>query len=124
MEECHDPFGGVLSAPTLTFGTFEDVKGLDGDARLARLEIASEDGDAGGPVFDATGAVAGMLLPRDEGTRRLPGSVAFAADAPVLAEFLSSNGVEALASDATGAIAAEDLTLAAMDLTVLVSCWN
>ena len=118
------PFGGVLSAPTLTYGTLADVKGLDGDTRLARLEIASEDGDAGGPVFDGSGAVTGMLLPRDEGTRKLPGSVAFAADAPVLAEFLSANGFPASASDSREAMAPEDLTLLAADLTVLVSCWK
>ena len=118
------PFGGILSAPTLTYGTLADIKGLDGDTRVARLEIASEDGDAGGPVFDASGAVLGMLLTRGDSTRQLPGSVAFAADAPSLAEFLSANGISALASDTGERMAPEDLTLLAADLTVLVGCWN
>lgn len=118
------PFGGVLSAPTLTYGRLADIKGLDGDTRLQRLEITSEDGDAGGPVFDASGAVTGMLLARDAGTRQLPGSVAFAADAPVLAEFLSAHGVNPAASDSSQTMAPEDLTLLAADVTVLVSCWN
>ena len=118
------PFGGVLSAPTLTYGVLADIKGLDGDTRVQRLEIASEDGDAGGPVFDASGAVTGMLLARDAGARQLPGSVAFAADAPVLAEFLSANGVSAAASDSSEMMAPEDLTLLAADVTVLVSCWD
>lgn len=118
------PFGGVLPAPTLTFGTLADIKGLDGDTRVARLDIASAEGDAGGPVFDGSGAVLGMLLPAAEAARQLPGSVAFAADAPVLAEFLSANGISALASDTNEMMAPEDLTLLATDLTVLVSCWN
>lgn len=118
------PFGGVLPAPTLTYGTLADIKGLDGDTRLQRLEIASEEGDAGGPVFDGSGAVTGMLLSQDAGARRLPDSVAFAADAPVLAEFLSANGVNAAASDTNALMAPEDLTLLAADVTVLVSCWN
>jgi S1-C subfamily serine protease len=118
------PFGGVLSSPTLTFGTLADVKGLDGDARVQRLEIESGDGDAGGPVFDGSGAVMGMLLALDEGTRQLPGTVAFAADAPVLAEFLSANGIRAAVSDTGVPMAPEDLTLLAADLTVLVTCWN
>lgn len=118
------PFGGVLSAPTLTYGKMADVKGLDGDTRLARLEIDSTEGDAGGPVFDASGAVAGLLLSRTSGERQLPDTVAFAADAPVLAEFLSANGVNVAASDSREAIAPEDLTVLAADVTVLVSCWK
>ena len=117
-------FGGVLSAPSLTFGTLADLKGLDGDVRVQRLAVTNEPGDAGGPVFDASGAVLGMLLDTSEGARKLPGDVAFAADAPVLAEFLSEHGVSAAASDAIEAMAPEDLTLLAADLTVLVSCWN
>lgn len=118
------PFGGILSAPTLTYGTLADVKGLDGDTRVARLEIPSEDSDAGGPVFDGSGAVVGMLMTRGESARQLPGSVAFAANALALAEFLSANGISALASDTATAIAPEDLTVLARDMTVLVSCWN
>jgi hypothetical protein len=38
--------------------------------------------------------------------------------------FLSANGIGATASDLVGAIAPEDLTLQAADMTVLVSCWN
>lgn len=84
-------FGGVLTAPSLTYGVFADVKGLDGDARVQRLDIASEPGDAGGPVFDDAGSVMGILLDPDDSARRLPDNVAFAADAPVLVDFLSAN---------------------------------
>ena len=65
-----------------------------------------------------------MLLDTETGARQLPGDVAFAADAPVLAAFLSDNGVATNAADLTDDIAPEDLTLLAADLTVLVSCWN
>lgn len=118
-------FGGLLSSPTLTFGTISDLKGLNGDTQVKRLSITSEPGDAGGPVLAASGAVIGMLLADAEGgNRQLPGDVAFAADAPVLAEFLSANGVTPTASDIGETIPPEDLTLLAADLTVLVSCWN
>lgn len=117
-------FGGLLSAPSLTFGTLADLKGLDGDDRVQRLSITSEEGDAGGPVFDGSGVVLGMLLDSVEGTRQLPDDVAFAADAPVIVEFLSANGVTPAAADPGEQMAPEDLTLLAADLTVLVSCWN
>lgn len=117
-------YGGALTAPSVTFGRLADVKGLDGDTRIQRLEIGNEPGDAGGPVFDGSGAVLGMLLEPDSGARLLPAGVAFAADAPALAEFLSANGVSAAAADPDAAMAPEDLALLAADLTVLVSCWN
>ncbi len=118
-------FGGRLTAPTLTFGTLADLKGLNGDTQVQRLAISSAPGDAGGPVFSGSGAVVGMLLDRsDDGNRQLPGDVAFAADAPVLVDFLTANGVTPAAADIGEAIPPEDLTLLAADLTVLVNCWN
>ncbi len=117
-------FGGLLSAPSITFGTLADVKGLDGNESVQRLSVSSEPGDAGGPVFDASGVVLGMLLAPSDGARQLPDDVAFAADAPVLVEFLSANGVTPAAADPGDTLAPEDLTLLAADLTVLVSCWN
>lgn len=117
-------FGGVLSAPSLTYGTIEDLKGLDGDTRVKRLSVANEPGDAGGPVFSGTGAVLGMVLDRKTSARQLPDDVAFAAQAPVLQAFLSDNGIATSTDDPTEAIAPEDLTLLAADMTVLVSCWN
>ena len=109
---------------TLTFGTLSDVRGLQGEETVKRLSLGAQAGDAGGPVFDASGNVMGMLLPREAGARQLPGGVNFAVDADVLAEFLAANGAEVPAVGPSDAMAPEDLTLLAADLTVLVSCWN
>ena len=117
-------YGGLLSAPVLSFGTLADVKGLDGDDRVQRLDVSNEPGDAGGPVFDGSGAVVGMLLAPRAGERQLPRDVAFAVDAPALAAFLAENGVTPGESAAGEPMAPEDLALLAADLTVLVSCWN
>ncbi|KUF12151.1 serine protease [Pseudoponticoccus marisrubri] len=118
------PFGGVLSAPTLTFGTLEDLTGLAGEDRMKRLAVAALPGDVGGPVFDAGGTVVGMLLPREqEGGRRLPDQVSFAAKAEMILSFLRRNGIQAVARGGAGPMAPEDLTALAADTTVLVSCW-
>ncbi|MBN9888463.1 serine protease [Salipiger abyssi] len=118
------PFGGVLSAPTLTFGSLEDVKGLAGEAEIERLALAAQPGDAGGPVLDAGGAVLGMLLPKPESDQTLPGDVAFAADAEALQAFLTRAGVDSRETQGEGAMAPEDLTATASDMTVKVSCWE
>lgn len=117
-------FGGVLGAPSLTFGRLADLEGLDGDPRVNRIEVAAEEGDAGGPVLDTRGAVIGLLLEPRASARRLPGTVSFAADADVLAGFLSASGLAPAAAAPDAEMAPEDLTLLAADLTVLVSCWN
>ncbi len=117
-------YGGLLSAPSLTYGKFADVKGLDGNMQVQRLDVAAEPGDAGGPVFDGGGSVMGMLLDAPEGARQLPAGVSFAADAPVLAAFLARNGVTAIEQVTESPMEPEDLAIMAADITVLVSCWN
>ncbi|MBP0481091.1 trypsin-like peptidase domain-containing protein [Sagittula salina] len=117
-------FGGVLTAPTLTFGTLEDTQGLNGEQGVKRLAVDAKPGDVGGPVFDAGGNVMGMLLPRDAASgRQLPDQVSFAAKGELILNFLRANGVHASATMDGAPLAPEDLTALAVDTTVLVSCW-
>lgn len=118
-------YGGVLGAPTLTFGQLTDVRGLNGEEELKRLALNALDGDAGGPVVDSYGAVVGMLLPTTLEGRKLPEGVSFAADAEALLRLLADLGVYP-ASAARGAepIPPEALSKRASGMTVLVSCWE
>lgn len=117
-------FGGVLTAPTLTFGTLEDLRGLNGEDGIKRLALSALPGDAGGPVFDTGGTVLGMLLPRDQpGGRVLPEQVSFAAKGERILDFLRNNGIQPVARSGLSPLAPEDLTAMAAEMTVLVSCW-
>ena len=114
-----------LPAPVLTYGTLEEAKGLDGAAGVKRLALLALDGDAGGPVVDPTGAVLGMLQPAPKDTGKvLPAGVSFATDAASIARVLAAAGVSVTESAATGALPPEDLSKRAIDMTVLVSCWD
>lgn len=117
-------YEGVLGAPTLTFGTLSDVKGLDGEPELKRLALNALPGDAGGPVFDEAGSILGMLLPSPEGGRQLPDLVSFAVDAATIQKVAQTAGLSADSTARPGRIAPEDLTAEAQALTVLVSCWE
>ena len=118
-------YEGLLDAPSLTFGRLADMRGLDGEAWLYRLEIAARPGDAGGPVLDRGGLVVGMLLPRPaDNSRRLPDDVHFAARAAALAGFLAENAITPQEGPPGEARAPEDLAAIAADMTVLVSCWD
>jgi len=118
-------YGGVLSAATLTFGTLSDLKGLNGEERLKRLEMKAQPGDAGGPVFDERGHVVGMLLPRAEEDRKLPADVSFALDGAAIRGAAQKAGINLeTAQGGAATIAPRDLTLQAQGMTVLVSCWE
>ncbi len=117
-------YGGVLGAPSVTFGQLADVQGLNGEREMKRLALNALDGDAGGPVVDAGGAVVGMLLPHDTGTRQLPEGVSFAANAETIRRVLEQAGVTPSATNGDGQMPPESLSERVSGMTVLVSCWE
>lgn len=117
-------FEGVLGAPSMTFGTLSDVRGLNGETDLARLAMNTLPGDAGGPVLDAGGGVLGMLLPADQTGRALPEGVQFALDRQALQDVLAQAGMAAAGTNSATPIDPIDLSSAATGMTVLVSCWD
>ncbi len=118
-------YGGVLGAPTLTFGTVADLKGLQGEEGLTRLALAPLPGDAGGPVLDTGGGLLGVLLPAAGSGQRLPGDVSFAADAGVIRAMLAEAGVTIGEEAQTGTpLPPDDLSKLALGMTVLVGCWD
>ncbi|MGR3762104.1 serine protease [Roseobacteraceae bacterium NS-SX3] len=118
-------YDGVLGAPSLTWGRLAGAEGLDGDSRLARLDLAPQPGDAGGPVLDASGAVLGMLLPPAAGNKQLPEGVSFAVNAETIRAALNSAGLSTeQPAPAATALPNEAMVRLATGMTVLVSCWE
>lgn len=118
-------YPGALLAATLTLGSFDDDKGLNGEPDLRRLTLSALPGDAGGPVLDAGGALVGMLLPRatDPG-KVLPTTVVFAAGSAAIAAAVAGQGATLAAADPQLPLAPEDLAALGARMTVLVSCWH
>ena len=118
------PYGGVLNAPSLTFGKLADIRGLNGEEEVKRLALIAQSGDAGGPVFDNGGAVLGMLLPKATlNGQVLPPEVSFSIDSDLILASLETAGIAATTTDTVAFMPPETLTLRATDQTVLVSCW-
>jgi peptidoglycan hydrolase-like protein with peptidoglycan-binding domain len=117
-------FGGVLPSATMTFGRLADLRGLNGEETLTRLDINTLDGDAGGPVLDDSGAVIGLLMPRVSGGRQLPEDVSFAINSETVRAVLQRAGVSTLATNSLPRLDPVDLTQKGTDMTVLVSCWE
>lgn len=118
-------YAETLTRPVLTRGQIADLSGLNGEPTLKRLAIEVRQGDSGGPVFDAQGAVIGMLLPRpDDPVRALPEEVNFAVSADAVLAAIDRAGRRGALSGASAAMPPETLTRVSADLTVLVSCWK
>lgn len=115
----------TLTRPILTFGQLAGMEGLNGEDWLRLLDMAAQPGDVGGPVFDANGAVMGMLLPRvDLPNRMLPEDVNFALSSGAIMTALEQARLRGSLSRENASMPAETLTRVSADLTVLVSCWN
>ena len=118
------PYGGVLTTPSLTFGRLADIRGLNGEDEVKRLSVTVQPGDAGGPVFDNSGAILGMLLPRENRNgQQLPPEVNFSVDAIRVVASLLLADVRPDTTDSVAFLPAEVLSQKAQDVTVLVSCW-
>lgn len=117
-------YGDKLPAPVLTFGHLEETSGLNGEPGLSRLRAPVLEGDIGGPVLAASGAVIGLLGAPDAGSgKTLPAGVALAASAAALTAFLQANGVEPLPHDGT-TLSPSALSDLALGMTLRVDCWE
>ncbi len=118
------PFEGALSAASMSFGRLAELQGVNGEDTIQRLELDTTDSEAGGPVFDFTGSVLGMILPGDTDGRALPQDVTLALRGDKLTDVLAQAGVTTSASERVAAMNRENLARLGADMTVTVSCWN
>ncbi|WP_224815290.1 serine protease [Hasllibacter sp. MH4015] len=118
------PFGGALSAASTTFGSLADLRGVNGEESVQRLDVATAETEAGGPVMDLTGNVIGMVLPGTVEGRQLPNEVTLALRADQLIAILEGAGVVVTQAEPAGALNRENLSREAADMTVRISCWN
>lgn len=115
----------LLTHPLLTFGRLAAPEGLGGEPQLRRLSLEAEPGDIGGPVFDRSGAVVGMLLPPPTAEGRLlPGELRQALGAEEIVARLRAEGLRPTSAPPGAALDDVALTRQAAEMTVPVSCWN
>ena len=118
--------GGILGAPTVTYGRLEALSDIDNNPERARMKIEVMQGDIGGPVFDQSGAVLGVLLPRPDNSGRVaPQDQNHTALWPQVSALLENAGVDATTANGTGDVMHPvDLSNLARDAVVLVKCWE
>lgn len=118
------PFDGALSSASMAFGTLADLQGINGEPSMQRLDVSTQPSEAGGPVFDETGTVLGMVLPGIIANRALPDGVTMALRADQMGQALAAAGVRPVLSTRSATMNRERLARLGADMTVTVSCWN
>ena len=118
------PFDGALGGASMGFGTLADLQGINGEQTVQRLDVATAESEAGGPVFDSAGTVLGMVLPGMAGGRALPDNVTLALRADQLGDALKAVGITTRASTRNTMLNRELLARLGAEMTVTVSCWN
>jgi len=118
------PFDGALGGASMGFGTLADLQGINGEQTVQRLDVATAESEAGGPVFDSAGTVLGMVLPGMAGGRALPANVTLALRADQLGDALKAAGITTRASTRNTTLNRELLARLGAEMTVTVSCWN
>lgn len=116
-------FGGILPAPSVTYGSLADGKGLNGEANVIRLGVDAQSGDVGGPVMSADGKMIGLLASLPTGARTLPAGVQQAISVDAITTFAASNGITMQTAGMESALDPEDLNQTARRATALVECW-
>ncbi len=117
-------YEGRLDFPSITQGTVDEMRGLDGSEDIIRLSIPAMKGDAGGPILNQAGAVSGLLLDASTGPRSLPHNVHLALKSQKIIDRLASLGI--FVQSYSGQKPTEDVLLAkqARSITALVNCWQ
>lgn len=117
-------YQGKLDFPSVTKGTVDEIRGLDGRDDVARLSIPAMKGDIGGPILNQAGTVSGVLLDSSSEARSLPENVHMALKSSEIIEQMARLGI--LVQTNSDKQPVEDLLLAkrARSITALVSCWK
>ena len=125
------PLRGVLAAGVnISAGTVAALAGPGNDRRLIQITAPVQPGNSGGPVLDAAGNVAGVVVAKlnairiARATGDIPQNVNFAVSAGTARAFLDSEEVAYETAPSGTARAPEDVAAAAKRFTVLVECWK
>ena len=114
------PFGEAVSSQLkVTRGTVVSTLGPGNDSSLIQIDAATNPGNSGGPVLDASGNVVAIL---SSGFRKAQG-FNFAVNAVVAKQFLESMGVAYATSLSVSPLSTEEQYKRIRPFVVLITCF-
>jgi len=117
------PLSGELSTSAkITSGSVNSLAGYNNNSAFLQFDAASQFGNSGGPVLDASGNVIGVVSAKlDDAENQL---VNFATKSTILEGFLKANKVPFEKADLEEELKLPDIAEKAETFTVLVGCWE
>jgi S1-C subfamily serine protease len=123
------PYRGLLSSDfTVTTGIVSSLSGLYNDTRFLQISAAVQPGNSGGPLFDTSGDIVGVVTGKLDALRvaqrtgTIPENINFAIKTGAIRDFLD-NSVVAYETAAPGAeLKTADVTGNARAYTLMISC--
>lgn len=124
------PLAGLLAqGANVTTGNVSALAGPRNDVRLIQITAPVQSGNSGGPLIDASGNVAGVVVSKldtlkvAKATGEITQNVNFAINGTMLQTFLDSAGIQYKTSPLGRKLSAPDAADRAKQFTALVECY-
>jgi len=125
------PLAGLLAdEPNVTTGSVSALAGIHNDPAILQMSAPVQQGSSGGPLFDASGNVVGIVVTKlnarivAEETGDLPQNVNFALKADIARTFLDELAVRYRTAPSTTRLGNADVGDIGRQVTVMVECYR
>ncbi|TYL88438.1 trypsin-like peptidase domain-containing protein [Bradyrhizobium rifense] len=123
------PFHGLLTSDfTVTTGIVSSLSGMRNDSRFLQISAPVQPGNSGGPLFDTTGQIVGVVTAKipvlriAAATGTIPENINFAIKTGALRDFLDNSVVPYQTAEPKGELKTTDIAGNARAYTMLISC--
>lgn len=123
------PLAGLLAdEPSVTTGSVSAMAGIHNDQSILQMSAPVQQGSSGGPLFDASGNVVGIVVTKlnarivAEETGDLPQNVNFAVKGDLARAFLDALGIRPQTAVSTTRLTNADVGDVGRRVTVMVEC--
>ncbi|WP_024516433.1 trypsin-like peptidase domain-containing protein [Bradyrhizobium sp. Tv2a-2] len=123
------PFHGLLTSDfTVTTGIVSSLSGLWNDTRFLQISAAVQPGNSGGPLFDTSGLVTGVVTGKLDGlsmvrrTGDIPENINFAIKTGAIRDFLDNSVVPYETAAPGGELKTPEIAEKARGFTLLITC--
>ena len=125
------PLAGLLAdEPSVTTGSVSALAGIHNDQSILQMSAPVQQGSSGGPLFDASGNVVGIVVTKlnarivAEETGDLPQNVNFALKGDIARTFLEELSIRYRTSPSTARLGNADVGEIGRRVTVMVECYR
>jgi S1-C subfamily serine protease len=123
------PFHGLLTSDfTVTTGIASSLSGMRNDTRFLQISAPVQPGNSGGPLFDTTGQIVGVVTAKIPALRiaaatgNIPENINFAIKTGALRDFLDNSVVPYQTAEPKAELKTTDIAGNARPYTMLISC--